>query len=165
MLAKGESLQELWWLHDALWYQGVARRVGFDVANEVNQEAIQLIAQVVMRKVVGCRARQRKTTKEVAAYFREASDLMWPPPMTEWEAEISRDDSLLVKVTRCFAVEGVKRLKMQEHYRCPCLAVRRGWFKGLRVKVEQEVLANMKDGAEACLIRVRIVGEEVPISI
>lgn len=123
------------------------------------------MAQVVMRKVVGHRARERRTIREVAAYFREASDLMWPPLMTEWEAEVSGDDSLLVKVTRCFAVEGMKRLKMQEHYRCPCLAVRRRWFKGLRIKAEQEILANMKDRAEACLIRVRIAGEEVPRSI
>jgi hypothetical protein len=47
-----DRLQRLWWLHDALWYQGVAKRFGFRIANEINQEAIRPVAKRAMRTVL-----------------------------------------------------------------------------------------------------------------
>ena len=40
-----------WWLHDARWYQGVAKRFGPAVANEINAEALRFVATSVGRKV------------------------------------------------------------------------------------------------------------------
>ncbi|MGO4759435.1 hypothetical protein AB4212_64265, partial [Streptomyces sp. 2MCAF27] len=41
----------LWWQHDANWYQGVAKRFGQQVANEINAEAMRKIALKVGQQV------------------------------------------------------------------------------------------------------------------
>jgi hypothetical protein len=153
-----DRLQRLWWLHDALWYQGVAKRFGFRIANEINQEAIRPVAKRAMRTVLADLGldRGKLSPLEVVVCFREASALMWPPPMTEWEAEISAEKTIEVRVTKCYAIAGIKRIGAAEAYECPCIAVREGWLEALGLKARQEVLANMKEGAEACLIRVRL---------
>jgi hypothetical protein len=151
-------LQRLWWLHDALWYQGVAKRFGFEVANEINQEAIKPIAKRAMRAVLVDQNLDRRDlgVEDVIACFRKVSDLMWPPPMTEWDAKVINEETIEVTITKCYAIEGIKRIGAAEAYECPCIAVRAGWLEALGLKARQEIAANMKDGAEACLIRVRL---------
>jgi len=154
----GNRLQRLWWLHDALWYQEVAKRFGPEAANEINREAIRPIARRVMKAVLAGRGLDRDdlAMEDVLACFREASALMWPPPLTEWEAEIVDGETIEVQITKCYAIEGLKRIGAAEEYECPCIAVREGWFSALRLQARQEILTSMKDGAETCLIRVRL---------
>ncbi|MFQ6090848.1 MAG: hypothetical protein ACE5LD_05355 [Candidatus Bipolaricaulia bacterium] len=66
--------------------------------------------------------------------------------MTEWEAEAIDAET----------IEGIKRIGAAEAYECPCIAVREGWLEALGLEARQEIIANMKDGARACLIRVRL---------
>lgn len=163
----GDRLQRLWWLHDALWYQGVAKRFGFKVANEINLEAIRPVAKRAMKAVLADLDRKGKrdlSAKGVIACFREASALMWPPPMTAWEAKIVDGKIVEVMVTRCYAIEGIKRIGAAEAYECPCIAVREGWLQALRLKARQEVLTSMREGAGVCLIRVRFEDDQ-PVEV
>ncbi len=153
----GNRLQRLWWLHDALWYQGVARRFGFKAANELNREVIKPVARRAMKAVLAGRGLPPKgalTAEEVLACFQEASELMWPAPMTRWEARLTGERTIEVTITKCYALAGLKRLGLAQAYECPCIDVREGWLEALGIRADQEILASMKDGAEACLIRV-----------
>jgi hypothetical protein len=47
-----EQIYRYWWLHDGAWYQNVARRFGFEVANELNKECLRYMAQRTMRSYV-----------------------------------------------------------------------------------------------------------------
>lgn len=155
---KHYELQKLWWLHDALWYQGVAKRFGYEAANEINQEAIQPIAKRVMRRVLADLGKGVDKTnpgiEDILFCFRKASDLMWPPPMTEWESEIIGEDILEVTIAKCYAIRGIQRIGVAEQYQCPCIAVREGWLEALGVEAQQEISASMKDGNKSCLIRI-----------
>ena len=85
---EADEIRKLWWLHDALWYQGVAKRFGYEAANAINREAIRPIAKRAMRRVLAESGRDQGSApedfgpEEIPAYFRKTSDLMWPPPMT-----------------------------------------------------------------------------------
>ena len=155
---KAHELQKLWWLHDALWYQGVAKRFGYEAANEINQEAIRPIAKRVMRRVLADIGqdidRTNLSLEDILSCFKKASDLMWPPPLTKWESEIIGEDILEVRVTRCYAIKGMQRIGAAEQYQCPCITVREGWLEALGVEAQQEIAASMKDGNESCLIRI-----------
>lgn len=157
-MGTGNRLQRLWWLHDALWYQGVAKRFGFEAANEINREAIKPIARRAMRAVLADQEISRKNLDigDLEALFQKASHLMWPPPMTEWEAEVIDGETVEVTIIKCHAIGGIKRIGAAEFYKCPCIAVREGWLQALGLEARQEIVANMKDGAEACSIRVRL---------
>lgn len=154
-----QGIQQLWWLHDALWYQGVARRFGYQTANELNRGILRPVAKRAMRKVLADRDRKRGedlSPEEILAYFREASELMWPS-LTEWAAEV-HDGEIEVRVTRCHALEGIRRLGAEalERYECPCMAVRAGWLDALGTPAHQEIVENMKEGAQACRILLRL---------
>ncbi|MEU2515905.1 hypothetical protein ABZ582_28450, partial [Streptomyces syringium] len=41
------ALRQFWWLHDARWYQGVKKRFGQEVANEINAEALRFVGRRV----------------------------------------------------------------------------------------------------------------------
>lgn len=161
------GIQRLWWLHDALWYQGVARRCGYRAANALNREILRPVAKRAMRKVLADGDRKSKRgeglgPEAILAHFREASELMWPS-LTQWEAEI-RSGELEVRVTRCHALEGIRRLGAEalERYECPCTAVRAGWLEALGINEEarQEIRENMKEGAPACRILLRLGDRE-----
>jgi hypothetical protein len=155
---KAHEIQRVWWLHDALWYQGAAKRFGYAAANEINQEVIRPIAKRVMRGVLADLSKDidkaNLSQEDILACFRKASDLMWPPPMTEWGSEIISEDILEVTITKCHAIRGIQRIGATEQYQCPCIAVREGWLEALGVEAQQEIAASMKDGSKSCLIRI-----------
>lgn len=152
----GRNLQRLWWLHDGLWFHEVAERFGVEAANELNHAAAQVVAKRAMRLASGGRPKGPLTIEEVADYFARAAELMWAPSMMRWEGRIVDQRTMEVKVTECYAVNGLKRTGLLKDYRCACLAVRRGWFEALGIKAEQEIVRTMRDGADSCLIRVRL---------
>ncbi len=150
------ELQELWWTHDTLWYTEVARRVGFDTANAINQAILPLVTKRVARLLLRQRGRPR-TIAEVMDFLRAGDALMFPPrTRPEWTEEAIGPDEVMVNCTRCHPLERVRRAGVAERYECPCFAYRTGFFKALGLDFEMEVLANMKDGAQACEIRVKV---------
>ena len=154
----GKNLQRLWWLHDGLWFHEVARRFGFEAANELNHAVVKTVAKRAMRLAIGGRPRGPLTIEEVADYFERAAELMWAPSMMRWDGQIVDEQTMEVRVTDCYAVNGLRRTGGLEGYRCACLAVRRGWFEALGIEAEQEIVRTMRDGATSCLIRVRLRG-------
>jgi len=150
------ELQELWWTHDTLWYTEVARRLGFEVANAINQAVLPLVTKRVGRLLLKQRRRPR-TIEEVMDFLHAGDALMFPPrTRPEWTSEAIGPDEVVVNCTRCHPLERVRRAGVAEQYECPCFAHRSGLFKALGLSFEMTVLSNMKDGAEECEIRVRI---------
>jgi|GEM_PF-3574369 len=152
----GRNLQRLWWLHDGLWFHGVAERFGVEAANELNHKAAKAVAKRAMRLASGGRPQGPLTIERVAGYFARAAELMWAPSMMRWEGRIVDGRTMEVKVTECYAVNGLQRTGLLKDYRCACLAVRQGWFEALGIKAEQKIIKTMRDGADSCLIRVRL---------
>lgn len=150
------ELQELWWTHDTLWYTEVARRVGFEAANAINQAVLPLVTKRVARLLLKQRG-QPQTVEEMVDFLRAGDALVFPPrTRPEWTAEVIGSDEVLVNCIRCHPLERVRRAGVAEQYECPCFAYRSGFFEVLGLGFEMKVLSNMKDGAEKCEIRVKI---------
>ncbi|HET9381704.1 MAG TPA: hypothetical protein VFP69_12845, partial [Streptomyces sp.] len=145
-----DLLRQFWWLHDARWYQGVAKRFGQDAANEVNAEAMRFVA----RRIASAYAREHGlrpglTAAELAAALNGISDLMTGDSV-QAANKVTGDGSWETVVTRNFALEMLARAGTLEGYDCPCPQMREGWFEGLRTEVRDRRVECMRTGGAAC---------------
>jgi hypothetical protein len=151
-----------WWLHDGRWYQEVVQRLGFEVANDINRQALKFVSSRVGRMVAGKLGRpiQECSWPEAVEAFCSCPRLMWPPEMIHFEHEITGPGTFEVTSHRNFALQMLQRAGTPlEKYDCPCLQMREGWFEGLGMKVvENRVLQCMKSGASSCRYAARVEG-------
>ena len=144
-----------WWRHDAGWYQGVARRFGFEVANEINKEALKFVAERVARNVAQKfdRPVSELEFEEAVKAFGECCSSMWPEEYLGYDYRITGSNSFEVNILRNFAIEMLKRAGTLDKYECPCLSLREGWFKGLGLKpAENRRVQCVLDGCDVCTL-------------
>ncbi|MFE0422065.1 hypothetical protein [Streptomyces sp. NPDC058953] len=149
-------LRQSWWLHDARWYQAVKTRFGQDTANELNAEVMRFVA----RRVALLYSRRHPTPpgsgpREVAATLQALARLMFTRSRVKLDATEfdEADGSWETVVSEHFALKMLAATKSLEGYECPCLDLRAGWFEGIGVSADDEVVACMRDGAETCRFR------------
>lgn len=148
-------LKEFWWLHDARWYQGVLRRFGPEVANEINSEALRF----VLRRI----ARWYRTThglnftempmEEFVKGFTEILKISWAEKMMAIEHKVLSDDEWETVISEHFAMKMLKAARSLEGYRCTCPDMRAGWFEGMGVSMTDQRLECKLDGSDVCRFR------------
>jgi hypothetical protein len=155
------QLYQWWWTHDGRWYQEVAKRFGFDAANEINREALKFVASRVARSYAKSLGRpvQEMEFAEAVAAFGACSKLMWPPEMIEFNINLTGPGSFELNVVRNFALQMLQRAGTLSDYKCPCLALREGWIEGLGLKLaEHRVTQCLREGGSACTFATRLEG-------
>lgn len=164
------ELYQWWWLHDAQWYQGVLRRFGPEVANEINAEALRFVAQRVARGVAkALRAPIAELDwEDVVAAFGQCPDKMWPPGLVDYVYEVTGPGEFDVTIRKSFTFSMLRRAGSLETYQSPCVQMRAGWFEGLGLVAERnEVTRCILDGAQTCHLTARVRGygaDEAPDS-
>ncbi|MDQ1653128.1 MAG: hypothetical protein QOI35_2328 [Cryptosporangiaceae bacterium] len=151
-----DELRMFWWLHDARWYQGVAKRFGQDAANEINAEAVQFVA----KRVATWYARTHGITAdlptpELSDVLETISRLMWSDDMVEARNEVLGDDSWETVVSKNFNLRMLAAAGSLDGYDCPCLPMRAGWFDGLGLRTEDSCIECQRTGGEVCRFRAR----------
>lgn len=157
------QLYQWWWLHDGRWYQEVAKRFGFEAANEINREALKFVASRVGRSIATRLGRplQEMDFPEVVSIFSGCSKMMWPPEMIEFNTQVTGPGSFELNVVRNFALQMLQRAGTLANYQCACMALREGWFEGLGLKLaEHRVTQCLREGGSACTFVTRLEGFE-----
>lgn len=144
-----DAMRKLWWLHDARWYQAVMARFGQDVANELNAQAMRFVAR---RVAIDHAAPCGGGAKEVAVELDRLLGVMFAD-MVNAETTVLDDTTMETVVTDHFALRMLRATRSLAGYRCPCLDLRGGWFEGMGVPADDEVLECQRDGAAACRFR------------
>lgn len=152
--AEAALVRQFWWLHDARWYQAVKTRFGADAANELNAEVMQFVA----RRVATVYARMNPgesadTTKDVATTLESLARLMFAESVRLRATEFGDDGTWETEISEHFALKMLKATRSLAEYRCPCLELRGGWFEGLGITADDEVVACMREGAAVCRFR------------
>ncbi|WP_412542570.1 hypothetical protein R8Z50_08780 [Longispora sp. K20-0274] len=150
--------QQFWWLHDARWYQGVARRFGQRAANEINAEALRFVS----RRVAAWCARRygiALTDQSMERFLEEFARI----PQTMWAdgaitvEEIPRGENAWESVlTNSFVLKMLRAAKSLDGYECPCLQMRAGWWEGLGLTVRDTVVDCARTGGDACRFRAEV---------
>ncbi|UFJ42572.1 hypothetical protein LOK74_08800 [Brevibacillus humidisoli] len=155
-----EKIYRYWWFHDGAWYQNVARKFGFEAANELNKEALRYMAKRGMQTYVrenGIDLSEITTIESLAHHYMEGASEMWPEHWVHLEANILGPDSFEVVNRRNFAIEMLRKAGTLDKYECPGLALREGWFAGLGIKnYIQEERECVVRGDEVCRYWARI---------
>ncbi|MES4902023.1 MULTISPECIES: hypothetical protein [unclassified Streptomyces] len=153
----------LWWQHDAHWYQGVAKRFGQQVANEINAEAMRKIALKVGQQVARrCGALpdsgdSGKDLEELRRRYDECGDRMFPRELRNASTEVAGDDLIVLTLRRNFAITMVRMAGSLEGYQCPCTDVHAGWSEGLGVTLsENRATSCLREGDAACHLLMRV---------
>jgi len=148
-----------WWLHDARWYQGVAKRFGQEVANEINAEAMRYVAVHVGQRV----ARQRGgagplSIEELRECYDLCSDRMFPPELRDGGTEVIGDDTVELTMRRNFALTMVRMAGSLPGYECPCTDIHAGWSEGLGVELAENCAVGcLRHGDPQCRLVMRVV--------
>jgi hypothetical protein len=148
-------VHELWWLHDARWYQGVLKRFGQEAANEINAEAIKFVARrsaMWYRKHSGLRFDEIPMDEFIAG-FEHIPALMWTESMYVVEQTQLGEDEWETVVSRNFALQMLRIARTLDGYECPCLKLREGWFEGMGVAVSDTRIECLQTGASGCRFR------------
>lgn len=147
-----------WWVHDARWYQGVAKRFGQDAANEINAEAMRYVAHHVATRV----ARQHggagpADIEELRSRYEACADRMFPQELRDGGMEVVDDDSVALVLRRNFALVMVRMAGSLPGYECPCTDVHAGWSEGLGVElVENRATTCLRNGDSQCHLLMRL---------
>ncbi|MFI1305019.1 hypothetical protein [Streptomyces sioyaensis] len=147
------ALRQFWWLHDARWYQGVKKRFGQEVANEINAEALRFVG-----RRVGSWYANREGTPDVCspAALRDVIEsitrIMTNEDMMRSHTEPDPDGGggIQTVITEHFALRMLRAARSLEGYDCPCLDMRGGWFEGFGVDVRDENRECMRTGGAVC---------------
>ncbi|WP_033289777.1 hypothetical protein [Amycolatopsis jejuensis] len=145
-----------WWLHDARWYQGVAKRFGPEVANEINAEALRFVATQVGKRV----ARQHglpSGIEELRDRYDTCASRMFPEELRNGGVEVLGDDLVELTMRQNFAVTMVRMAGSLDGYECPCTDIHAGWSEGLGVELaENRATGCLRHGDRACRLLMRV---------
>ncbi|GAA0643589.1 hypothetical protein GCM10010174_78110 [Kutzneria viridogrisea] len=155
------EVYRLWWLHDARWYQGVAKRFGQEVANEINAEALRFVATRVGKQVARAFAKpvNQADAKELAALFERCADIMFPNELRDGGVTALDEELLELTMRQNFAVVMVRMAGSLEGYQCPCTEIHAGWAEGLGVELsENRATGCLRHGDPQCRLLMRVAG-------
>ena len=148
-----------WWAHDAHWYQGVAKRFGQEVANEINAEALRQVALQVGRGVARRRGRlpAEDGMAELSRRYDDCGERMFPRELRSAGTEVVGDDTVELTVRRNFAITMLRMAGSLDGYECPCPDIHAGWSEGLGVTLsENRATACLRSGDPACRLVMRV---------
>jgi hypothetical protein len=152
-----------WWLHDARWYQGVAKRFGPAVANEINAEALRYVATNIGRKVLRqFGGKPALDVDELRQRYDACADRTFPYELRDLRCVVVDDDAVEVVMRQSFAVTMVRMAGSMEGYECPCTEVHAGWSDGLGVVLAENCSTGcLRHGDPACRLLMRVAPEGV----
>jgi hypothetical protein len=148
-----------WWAHDAHWYQGVARRFGQEVANEINAEALRQVGLQVGRGVARRRGELPDSDRmaELRRRYDECGERMFPRELRSAGTEVVDDDTVELTIRRNFAISMLRMAGSLDGYECPCTDIHAGWSEGLGVTLtENRATACLRSGDPACKLMMRV---------
>lgn len=148
-----------WWAHDAHWYQGVAKRFGQQVANEINTEALRKVAVQVGRRVAQQFGELTAAggIEELRRRYDECGERMFPRELRSASTQVLEDDLVEVTIRRNFAITMLRMAGSLDGYECPCTEIHAGWSEGLGVALtENRATGCLRFGDPACRLLMRI---------
>lgn len=157
------KVQQYWWLHDARWYQEVARRFGFEAANEINKAAISFVARRVARNIAKALPTpiEELNWDEVVEIVKLCPEHMWPAEFVDYTYDSHIPGELTTRLNRNFALTMSRQAGTLNTYVCPCMELRAAWHEGLGLEVERDCIVGcLKDGADACTYQTKFNGFE-----
>ncbi|MFI0774472.1 hypothetical protein [Streptomyces sp. NPDC021212] len=146
-----------WWLHDARWYQGVAKRFGHAAANEINAEALRYVAVQAGKRIARLHGgKPAADLEELRCRYDAYSEWMFPSELRDGATTVLPDGEIELTMRQNFAVAMVRMAGSLDGYHCPCTDTHAGWSERLGVELTRNrATACLRNGDPACRLLMR----------
>ncbi|MFX1457678.1 MAG: hypothetical protein ACFFDB_20110 [Promethearchaeota archaeon] len=154
---KIEILRKNWMSHDARAQMAIVREFGWQKGNKLNKSIIHEMGKVMMHRFMNAVSIESVSNiEELYGVCAAAMELYYPPPYSYYKFQKISDNELMGIVEKCPIIDNVKKLGVSDLYECGCFALRSGWYKALRVPIEESALSCIKKGDENCQILLKV---------
>jgi len=148
---------------DGQWFLKVCDKFGWGIASEINALVRPSFARMEMRATLHALGKRKADDlADALAVWQAYTYQMFGFDSGAFESEqVIEGDTIHVTFTKCAALEGAKRAKLErtEQACIGCVTAWGAWFGALLpdYEVSDEIIAQMGYGAPQCQIRVRAV--------
>ena len=131
-----ELFSKNWLTHDAMWYGSCIEELGSEKANQLNKQAVRLMAAIEIKRVLKLMNKPIGVTidnfNELVEIIETAFRLVQTSFMT-FDFSFPAKNLLRGQFNECFAYNGVKKYGMIANYDCGIVERVKGWLDGLSV--------------------------------
>lgn len=127
-----------WMSHDARWFAAAVRKLGTQVANQLNQIAARDLGAVEARRIV--RKLRLPQIKSLDDYLliQEVFISLLGSDLIKYHIDRIDGRTFEMHVQKCFAHDNIKRAGMADDYVCGILARLSGWLDALELDFDQK---------------------------
>lgn len=131
-----EFFSKNWMTHDAMWYGSCMKALGPAKANQINKEAVRLMAHIEIGRIIKLMGKPKGHKVE---HFNELAEIiettfqLIQARFMEFDFTFPEKNLLRGKFNHCFAYEGVKKSGFIEYYDCGIVERIKGWLDALWV--------------------------------
>lgn len=152
-----EILRKNWMSHDARSQMIIVQEFGWEKGNRLNKKIILEMGKVMMYRLINAlKFSKVRNIEDLYKICSTAMQFYYPPPSMSYEFQKISDHKLLGIVKKCAVIEQVKKIGVEKDYECGCFSMRSGWYKALKVEVEEECLSCIKNDDEECKILLKV---------
>jgi len=137
-----------WMTHDAMWFFSCLQEFGIEKTNELNRNAIALMAPIEtkrMLKALGMESETFDNFEKFWKFFSGARQFVIPEWM-DFSFTSPKRNIARWECRSCFAYDGVKRIGALDGYHCGVMFRIESWIKTLGIQYE------MKPNITGCLM-------------
>jgi len=154
---KIEILRKNWMSQDAKAQMAIVREFGWQKGNKLNKSIIHEMGKVMMYRLMNATNITRVSNiDELYEICTAAMQLYYPPPYAYYKFQKISDKEIMGIVEKCPIIDNVKKLGVSNFYECGCFSLRSGWYKALRVPIQEKALSCIKNGDENCQILLKV---------
>jgi hypothetical protein len=124
--------------HDGAWFYHCVRELGIEAANRLNKAAIRTLAEVELpriTKALGIRIK-RPVDFESLKQIIDGMFSLVKGDFMDFEYDFPTKNTMVWRMQRCFAHEGMKRIGVSDHYQCGLVYRVGAWVEILGIEYE-----------------------------
>jgi hypothetical protein len=125
-----------WMSHDARWFMAVAKHLGMDAANRLNQSVCREIGRAEMKRYMKTLALTQPKDLEEYLTLNRAAFALYGSGLAEYNIKTLDHRSYEIHLKRCFAYENIVRAGIKDQYECGILARIQGWIDAQELEHE-----------------------------
>jgi hypothetical protein len=153
-----EFLGKGWLTHDGMWFFNIYQTYGIDAANKLNRAAIKAMAPLEVKrckKLLGIDKEELETFTEVKDFMDGALQAILPESILSVSSFTAPSTNVIRwewQDGKCFAYDGMKRLRIADQYVCGVIYRIECWLDYLQVpyKVNPKIDACIMAKSGTC---------------
>ncbi len=156
--SKREIIAKSRWTCDSNWMMALVLTSGWDVANKMNLQVGHAVGKVEMHRLMKLlKLEGPRNDMDFMTLVTLGMETFITKDYFDYEFQFLNPGKMLGIVRQCYAYTKIRSVGAEKNYQCGCFGMRAGWYEAMGVKVKENLVKCLKDGADRCEIMVETV--------